>query len=471
MSFLDLIRMSSGNLWRRKLRTFLTVLGVVIGTASIVVMISLGLALNKMMMDEIESNGGLTSIDVGSQGQWGRIDDDNGQGEDKRITDETIEELKQIEHVTLVSPVLDTNMVAKQGQYMATIWDVKGMSREALEQMNFNFVEGGLPAEANSELQFIYGNMVIEGFGKAKNGYPEPAYDGKVPDVDLMKSISYIFDMDGYWNTLYDDAGFEDGESSGSNTKEAKTPLKKYKVKTAGVLYGDLEHYSATSFTVYCDIEALIPQLKKVFRNKPIPNQPTTKSGKAYKKIIYSSAYVSVDKMENVAEVQKQIKEFGYPSTSQSENIQSQQKQSRSTQLILGCIGAVSLFVAAIGITNTMMMSIYERTKEIGVIKVLGCNLSNIRTMFLIEAACIGFLGGAMGVALSYGISGVLNHFGATFLGEMMMMGMGGGVASYIPPWLSLIALVFAMLIGMIAGFFPALRAMQLSPLAAIRTE
>ena len=126
--------------------------------------------------------------------------------------------------------------------------------------------------------------------------------------------------------------------------------------------------------------------------------------------------------------------------------------------------------MAAIGIANTMMMSIYERTKEIGVIKVLGCSLSNIRTLFLMEAAFIGFIGGVLGLVLSYGISWVLNRFGASFMGGFMYVS-GDATASYIPLWLSGVALVFAMLIGMIAGFFPALRAMKLSPLAAIRSE
>ena len=69
------------------------------------------------------------------------------------------------------------------------------------------------------------------------------------------------------------------------------------------------------------------------------------------------------------------------------------------------------LFVAAIGIANTMMMSIYERTKEIGVIKVLGCAMGNIRSMFLIEAGFIGFVGGVAGVILSYGVSFLINKF------------------------------------------------------------
>lgn len=142
------------------------------------------------------------------------------------------------------------------------------------------------------------------------------------------------------------------------------------------------------------------------------------------------------------------------------------QKQYQSIQAVLGGIGAVSLFVAAIGIANTMMMSIYERTKEIGIIKVLGCGLGNIRTMFLTEAAFIGFIGGFFGLILSYFISFLINRFlaGAYGYGDMQTL-------SYIPLWLPFIALVFAVLVGMVAGFFPALRAMRLSPLAAIRNE
>ena len=146
--------------------------------------------------------------------------------------------------------------------------------------------------------------------------------------------------------------------------------------------------------------------------------------------------------------------------------LESSQKQSNMVQAVLGGIGAVSLFVAAIGIANTMMMSIYERTKEIGVLKVLGCAMGNIRSMFLIEAGFIGFMGGVIGLVLSYGVSGIVNRFLAPGLTD----GMTSRI-SMIPPWLALAAVVFAVFIGMLAGFFPAQRAMKLSPLAAIRNE
>ena len=113
-----------------------------------------------------------------------------------------------------------------------------------------------------------------------------------------------------------------------------------------------------------------------------------------------------------------------------------------------------------------MMMSIYERTKEIGVIKVLGCSLKNIKQMFLIEAAFIGLLGGIVGNMVSFAMSGAINMVTA----QSSALGVEGNIA-YIPVWLVLISLGFAMLVGMVAGYFPALRAMRLSPLAAIRSE
>ena len=114
-----------------------------------------------------------------------------------------------------------------------------------------------------------------------------------------------------------------------------------------------------------------------------------------------------------------------------------------------------------------MMMSIYERTKEIGVLKVLGCALGDIRTMFLLEAGFIGFMGGTAGLALSYGVSALINKF----LSSGIMGIEGGNGISRIPLWLAGMSLVFAVAIGMLAGLFPALRAMKLSPLAAIRNE
>ncbi len=197
-----------------------------------------------------------------------------------------------------------------------------------------------------------------------------------------------------------------------------------------------------------------------------IPGQPTNKKGKPLNYLTYNRAQIFVDDMEYVPEVQKQIADMGFQVSSQADWMESTKQQSSMIQAVLGGIGAVSLFVAAIGIANTMMMSIYERTKEIGVMKVLGCDMGNIRNMFLIESGFIGFMGGIVGILLSYGISVVINRF----VNLEEMNGLTGNL-SRIPPWLSVAAVVFAIFVGMAAGFMPAMRAMKLSPLAAIRNE
>lgn len=139
-------------------------------------------------------------------------------------------------------------------------------------------------------------------------------------------------------------------------------------------------------------------------------------------------------------------------------------------QAVLGGIGAVSLLVAAIGITNTMVMSIYERTKEIGVMKVIGASLRDIKRLFLFESAIIGLLGGIIGVIFSEILSFLINKFGGNFL-DFLGPGGEGTKISIIPLWLVLASMAFSALIGVISGYYPAKRAMNLSALEAIRTE
>lgn len=150
---------------------------------------------------------------------------------------------------------------------------------------------------------------------------------------------------------------------------------------------------------------------------------------------------------------------------SETEYIESMQKEAARVQFLFGGIGAVSLFVAAIGIMNTMMMSIYERTKEIGIFKVLGCDISRIRDLFLCEAALIGFVGGIFGLVTSFSVSHIINRVSS----QGPLMGQGG--LSVIPPWLAGLSLLFAIFVGAISGLLPALRAMRLSPLQALRNE
>lgn len=473
MRWSDLLRMSVSSLRRRKLRTFLTVLGVVIGTASIVVMISLGLGLQESMYKEVEQNGGTTSITVTGKDSGGMMYGYSGMSSDeeesqKYITDDVIKELKNVAHVKSAEPILSISVIALKGKYEGFI-ELTGMTPEGLKTLNLELEDGGrLPDPNSAQLELVYGNTVITNFYEKTSG--RGYWDsGELPDIDLQTdSVFLILDQDGYYQSqsAASDIGGSAGESGEGGTASAKTPPKKHVVSASGVLKGGPDTYTVNSYMTFCDINKLRTYLEKEFRGRAIPGQPTTKSGKPYNKFVYSSAKVQADDMENVEAVSDAIRAMGYNVSSNIEYIDSMKKQFAMVQAVLGGIGAVSLFVAAIGIANTMMMSIYERTKEIGVMKVIGCSLGNIRQMFLLEAAFIGLGGGVIGNVLSFLMSAAINA-----LVKGKEMGMTTGQISYIPLWLVLVSLGFAMLAGTAAGYFPARRAMKLSPLAAIRNE
>lgn len=150
MRFSDLVRMSTGNLWRRKLRTLLTVLGVVIGTASIIVMVSIGIGQNRSLMQAIEESGSLMMIQVWNYGR-------GSSGEELLLNDSMLEEFKKMDHVERVAPRLNFNVIMKQGPYISEYVNVYGVDQETLDKIPVG--EGRLPDKDADSLEFIVGNV------------------------------------------------------------------------------------------------------------------------------------------------------------------------------------------------------------------------------------------------------------------------------------------------------------------------
>ena len=135
----------------------------------------------------------------------------------------------------------------------------------------------------------------------------------------------------------------------------------------------------------------------------------------------------------------------------------------------LAGIAAISLLVGAIGIANTMFMAVLERTRQIGVLKALGATRGEVTRMFIIEAAVLGFTGGALGLLLSFLITMALSEFGVAF--SLPIGPRNGGASIDITPQLAAFALLFSAIIGMIAGYVPARQAASLKPFEALRYE
>ena len=491
------------------MRTVLTVLGVVIGTASIVVMLSLGLGLKQAMMDQVGTAGGLTEIMVYSDDMYG--------DSELLLDDKTIEKFLSLDYVEDVQPQLMYSMPFQIGHYEGYM-ELIGVTPEYMSLIELG--EGTYP-KASNNLSIVVGNQMVMSVMDINTGEWPDFEEDEAPDIDFMTmpltagiepgdyyeedtadndvddttddvvnsefSVDEDFSVDGDQfidddeDDDTDDASDEDSYDDFGDDMYMEddweedsysffTPdVKKIPLEVSGVTEGDIDTYTEFSYYCYADLEALEAFLKKHYPlNSVIPGQPTDQKGKPYRDLKYSQLTVKVDEADNVELVLQEIQDMGYQADANKEWLEEIEKEFMIIEAVLGGIGAVAMLVAAISIANTMTMSIYERTKEIGVMKVLGCGLGNIRSMFLSEAAFIGFIGGIVGLLLSYLISFLLNQF----LAPMLMSDYGSDVnISSIPLWLTLVAVAFSTIVGMLAGFFPAQRATRLSPLAAIRNE
>ena len=298
--------------------------------------------------------------------------------------------------------------------------------------------EGRYPKykRGSSSYEMVLSQDVLNWFYDPNTGKQAVDRDGN-PKVTMESKFQLTFDYNNVYNN--NNPVFPgDGESQ-------PAPGKTYRVDPIGIVSP-----SNNEFSWYClmDIEAV----QKLAKENSDYMQLDTKN--------YNRVMVKCENTDVVSEVKAAIDEMGYGTSSLQDALEQAEKQMQQIQYLLGAIGGVSLLVAAIGIMNTMMMSIYERTKEIGIIKVLGCRMDNIAELFLTEAAYIGFFGGAAGLGISYGLSAVINHF----VGD-------SGFKSIIPFYLAVGAVLFSVTVAMLSGLYPAIRAMRLSPLNAIRNE
>ncbi len=475
MKLFDLISMTMRNLLRRKARTLLTMTGVVVGTCAIVVMISLGLAMTQAMEESLAQMGDLTQITIQNYGS----------SKDKpKLDDTTLTQISQLEGVVAVTPFANLpnmNMKITSGRndrYEMQMYNMTAVYSDALPYFGYEVQQGELlTASSNPKktVNIMMGSQAAYDFTDTKRSWrnnqvsPYPDENGKIPDPFVNpvqdKMTMKLESME------YDDKG------------EPKYPTVTREVHVTGILQENNSLGWETGYGSFIDVRELRELYKEYKRVNKIRDNKQGQQSTEDTLSNYTQVKVKVENIDLVSQVDKMIQDMGFETYSLDSVREPMQKQMQQQQLFLGSLAAISLLVAAIGITNTMIMSIYERTREIGVMKVLGCKIGNIRVVFLMEAGLIGFCGGVAGVGISMLISKVLNYMAITgslggenggFLSGMMGgMGMVGGSTqlSMIPPWLIVAAIVFSTIIGLVSGFYPANRAVKISALEAIKHE
>lgn len=443
MKFFDLLRLVIGNLSRRKARVGLTAIGVVIGTAAVVILVSLAIGLQRSASEQLYGIGDLTQIQVSpSFGEGVYIQGPGGGGgggaplPDQAVVlnNAALEDLRAIPGVEFVIPreYLYAGGVFLKYQKLETYANIIGVQTDDLASLGSE-AELGSTGLGNGTI--VIGATVPQSFYDPKL---RPGQDPPPPPDVYDQQLQLVL-------LKYD--------------QEGKEIRKTISVRVTGVL---TETRGESDWTVYVPFDQL-KQWNEWAQNRRFN----------YNKDGYSQVIVKVSDPDQVIEIADQITEMGFQAFTPQQFLEGINNFFLVLQVIFGGVGAIALLVAAIGIANTMAMSILERTREIGLMKAVGATNRDVLAIFLGEAAGIGFLGGLGGVIIGWLASYGINLIAVVFLASQISQqgGTAPSVAVYTPLWLPLFALVFSTLVGMLSGLYPALRAATMIPVLALKYE
>lgn len=496
MSFLDILRLSLRNLREAKLRATLTTMGVIVGVAVIVTMVSFGLGLQRNMLSRFRALDLFNEIRVFGKSVFSmaminidpKLGRDENPGERRgpsfrtdqaptRILDDAaVAELLKIPGVAYVEPDITFTVYVRCNGRVAP-QSVAGASVPNASSRFKIFSAGRMISAADAD-EVVVSDVFVETCGFAK---PEDAVGQTIEFLttrsDEPKDGQAKDDL-----AAEEDSGFsffglpieESNQGPPSNSIAART------FRVAGVLGQEKREGAAQGgaggLLSRGSIHAPLPAAREWVREHRNPMSEVAlalarQSGQLDESQNegYTSAVVRVSDPVALTEVRKQINEKGFGSFS----IVDQLDQIRTVFLIvdsvLGLLGGISLLVASFGIANTMIMSILERTREIGIMKAIGAEDREIRLIFFFEAGVIGLTGGVLGVLAAWAIDGIANRLAYRFI----LKPQGASFVDFfsLPPYLWIGAILFALLISILAALYPASRAARIDPVRALRHD
>jgi len=444
MKFFDLANLILYNLGRRKGRVALTAVGVIIGTAAVVVLVSLAVGLQKNATDQLYGINDLTSIEVyqgvtTSNGQAMSVKQGGGGGSGnatdsgvKFLTPTAIQAIAAIPNVknVVTEDYLQSGADIVFGK-LHSYGNIMGVNISDMSEMGLDISGGDSKLDKGTA---IIGSWVPKNFydPKARPNDPAPT----PPDL-VGQQVKFVL-------TKY--------------TSDGTAVTKTIMVRIVGILKETRGQSDSSIYMKLDDITAYNEWARGTRINR-------NKEG-------YSQLLVKASDTKSVLDIANTINKMGYQANTPQSTVQSINSFFMVLQVIFGGVGAIALLVAAIGIANTMTMAILERTKEIGLMKAIGAKNKDIMSIFLGEAAGIGFVGGLGGVILGWGSSALLNIVALSYFASQASSGGSmPTMATSTPFWLPLFALAFSTVIGLLSGLYPALRAATLVPVTALKYE
>ncbi len=457
-----MIKLSFANLKLRKLRTVLTILGIMIGIMSLVTMLTVGLSAKKAMLEMVERMGSTREINVESNKTTRR---------DRLLNDKLINKIEELDGVEGVYPVLEVSGSEKLRTYIGWSYIV-GVPHEYMELLSIETGDYPDSNGARPELMVGKGVRYILFNEKTYSVYMESAEGsnslaGQKIDFTLEESIAESPEEDNeeeeeevIETASAGDAKKDKEEETEEEEESSEDNKKTYKLSIVG------ETDNEYDYNIYTDIDTLKIFLKRSAVNNKIPGQPLDKYGKSYPTWVYNRLIVRVKDLEDVDRVSEVLKDMGYQVSNNKEALESTEKTLGTIQMILAAVGTIAALVAVIGIINTMMTAVYDRIREISLLKMLGADSDDIRFMFLFESAFMGFVGGVLGVILSMLVGLVINGK----LVKLMEMPEGSYIMNT-PIWLVAAAIILSLVVAVLASLFPTSWAVKLKPLEGMAKE
>lgn len=440
----DYFRLAFGSLWQQRLRSSLTIFAIVIGATSMTIMLSLVVGLKGFFLDQFNKNGQMRQVVATQATDLNYFQAQRGGGTNEsgvKLTDKVYDQVAGKAHVEAVAKTA--------GVY---VFDALLFNDQTIS------VRGPQGYEPNGVIRHdaVAGRDLTSSDGEGVVTLT-PAY------ADKMGFKGEYDQLVGQTITLRTNKNFTgqgaDLPRPGSQAKQSPTFLQ---AKVVGVVES-----TGNDFALYFPLDWARKLLEvRSYQGSARNPQLVTKS--ILDEQGYQTFVILVDSTKNVKTVAESIKSMGLGAATAESFIDQQMAVFNIVSLVLAGIGGVALLVAAIGVVNTMLMAIMERTRDIGIMRAVGARKASIRRLFTLEAAILGGLGGLVGLAAGYGLIRLINPY---INQQLATNGILASDIIYLPAWLIGAVMTVTIGLGMLAGLYPAHRAARMKPVDALHYE
>lgn len=476
MNLVDYFRVALKNLTRQKARTLLTIVAITVGSISLILMASIIIGIRQSLVKQLNQLGAFSLVSVAKDPNAVRNDTligNNGDpSEGKKMDDATLTAMRAIPHVAEATPILTpyVSTMRLDGSQKKAWGNVTGY--DVANDVFSLSITVGRALQPTDQDAIVVGNQFVQDMGY-----------GSHPSDLLTKKVLLNIKMGGGsapdWGPLPEKPPQQADKSwyESRNNDSVDVPATIVGISNSGALDNGQSYITvdwARRLNTRVSWQWNGPQQKNEQGNNRQPQQEqqptlTLQKDDGFTQQGYNSIILKVDDTANIDSVASAVKAVGYGANTGKAMLDQINKILTIIGAVLALIGGISLFVASIGIINTMIMATFERVREIGVMRACGATKATIRKLFTFEAALLGFWGGVFGIAISYGLAQAA-HFivNATHvsLGNIPIDEIGN-----FPWWLIVGVIAFTTVLGMVAGLYPAFRASRMNPVDALRYE